>query len=72
MLDDGVYATVSEIGDAENISKSYVNRILRLALLAPDIMEAILARRAGDPFILENLGRPLPASWEAQRDRLGC
>ena len=39
MLDEGVYATVSEIGDAENISKSYVSRILRLALLAPDITE---------------------------------
>jgi hypothetical protein len=36
---------VSEIGDAENISKSYVSRILRLALLAPDIVEAILAGR---------------------------
>jgi hypothetical protein len=45
MLDEGVYATVSEIGDAENISKSYVSRILRLALLAPDIIEAILAGR---------------------------
>jgi hypothetical protein len=36
MLDDGVYASVSDIGDAENISKSYVSRILRLSLLAPD------------------------------------
>jgi hypothetical protein len=42
MLDEGIYATVSEIGDAENISKSYISRILRLALLAPDIVEAIL------------------------------
>jgi hypothetical protein len=50
----------------------WLSRILRLALLAPDIIEAILARRAGDPFIPENLERPLPASWEAQRDRLGC
>ena len=40
MLDDSVYASVSEIGDAENISKSYVSRILRLALLAPDVVEA--------------------------------
>jgi hypothetical protein len=30
---------VSEIGDTENISKSYISRILRLALLAPDIIE---------------------------------
>ena len=35
MLDEGVYASVSAIGDAENISKSYVSRILRLVLLAP-------------------------------------
>ena len=45
MLDKGLYMSVSEIGDAENISKSYVSRILRLALVAPDIVEAILAGR---------------------------
>ena len=67
MLDEGIYATVSEIGEAENISKSYVSRILRLALLAPDIVEAILAGRADQSLILEQLERPLPASWEEQR-----
>jgi hypothetical protein len=35
MLDEGMHASVSEIGDADNISKSYVNRILRLAVLDP-------------------------------------
>jgi hypothetical protein len=55
---------VSEIGDAENISKSYVSRILRLALLALDIVEAILAGRGHQGMILEKLERPLPASWE--------
>jgi hypothetical protein len=70
MLDDGVYASVSEIGDAENISKSYVSRILRLALLAPDIVEAILAGRAEGSPMLEQLERPLPASWKEQRDWL--
>jgi hypothetical protein len=40
MLDEGVYATVSELGDAENISKSYVSRICgsrcwRRTLLSP-------------------------------------
>jgi hypothetical protein len=62
-----VYSSVSEIGDAENISKSYVSRILRLALLAPDIVEAILAGRTDPCMILEQLERPLPASWEEQR-----
>ena len=43
MLDDDVCGTVGEIGDAENFSKSYFSWILRLALLAPDIIDAILA-----------------------------
>jgi hypothetical protein len=65
-----VYASVSEIGDAENISKSYVSWILRLALLAPDIVEPILEGRANQSPILERLERPLPASWEEQRARI--
>jgi hypothetical protein len=67
MLDDGVYASVSEIGDAENISKSYMSRILRLALLAPGIIEAIVAGRADQSLMLERLEQPLPSSWEEQR-----
>ena len=67
MLDDGVYTSVSEIGDAENISKSYVSRILRLALMAPDIIEAILAGRTDQGMMLEQVERPLPACWEEQR-----
>jgi hypothetical protein len=40
LLDEGVFTSVSEIGDAEKISTSYVSRILRLALLAPDMVES--------------------------------
>ena len=64
MLDDGVYTTVSEI------SKSYVSRILRLALLAPDLVEAILEGRTSQALMLETLERPLPTSWEEQRPRV--
>jgi hypothetical protein len=71
-LDEGVYTSVSEIGDAENISKSYVSRILRLALLAPDIVNEILAGRADQSLMLEQLERPLPASWEEQRLAFPC
>ena len=42
LLDEGVYGSIMEIAEAEGISKSYVSRILRLALLAPDIVEEML------------------------------
>jgi hypothetical protein len=44
-----------------------VNRILRLALLAPDLVERILAGTADQALVLEQLERPLPACWVEQR-----
>jgi hypothetical protein len=35
MLDEGVYSWGSEIGDAEDISKSYASRILRATSRQP-------------------------------------
>jgi hypothetical protein len=68
LLDDGVYTSVTEISEAEGINKSYISRILRLALLAPDTVEAVLAGKADQALMLERLERPLPASWEEQRE----
>jgi len=61
----------AEIGDAEKISKSYVSRILRLALLVPDMVEAILDGRSAQALTLERLKRPLPIrSWAEQPELL--
>lgn len=59
----GVYTSVSEIGDVENISKSYVRQILRLT---PDIVGRILDGRptAG----LAHFLKPFPVAWEQQRE----
>ena len=70
LLDRGVYGSVTEIAEAEKISKSYVSRILRLALLAPDFVEAILGGWADQRVMLERLERPLPMGWEEQRERI--
>jgi hypothetical protein len=67
LLDDGVCSTISEIGEAESIGKSYVSRIVRLALLAPDIIEALLAGSTHKRMMLEQLERPLPVDWVKQR-----
>lgn len=47
-----------------------MRRIPRCALLAPDVVEAILCGRVNRGLLLENLERPLPASWEAQLEHL--
>ena len=59
------------VSEAEGLRKPSVSRILRLALLAPDIVEAILTGRTDQGMVLEQLERPLPASWEEQRKHLG-
>jgi hypothetical protein len=58
--------------EAEGISKSYVSGTLRRALLAPDIIEAILAGRTDQGMMLEQMERPLPAGWEEQRVAFRC
>ena len=65
-----VCTSITNFAEAEGIGKSYVKQILRLALLAPDIVEAILAGRTDQSLMLERLGRPLPACWEEKRCRL--
>ena len=42
LLETGVYGTIEELAAAEKINSSYVSRVLRLTLLAPEIVEAIL------------------------------
>jgi hypothetical protein len=64
------YTPRSATSATPRTSRSYVSRILRLALLAPDIVEAILAGRTDQGMMLEQLERPLPASWEKQREQL--
>jgi hypothetical protein len=45
LLDDGTYASVSDIARAEKLDRTYVGDVLRLTLLAPDIVEAIVEGR---------------------------
>ncbi len=42
MLDDGKRASITEIAEAEKLDRSYLGAVLRLTLLAPDIVQAIV------------------------------
>ena len=61
---------MTDIAEVGRISKSYASRILRLALLAPDLVEAILGGWADQRVMLEKLERPLPVAWDEQRHRI--
>ena len=70
LLEEGQYGSVVELAEAEKINKSYVSRVLRLSLLAPPIIEAILNGRQPPTLGLPMLLEPLPVEWEAQHERL--
>jgi hypothetical protein len=67
MLENGEYSTIREIAESEKINESYVSRVLRLTLLAPDIVEAVLRGRQAPGVQLESLLRPFPVEWREQR-----
>jgi hypothetical protein len=66
-----VYVSLSEIAAAEKLSPSYVSRIARLAMLAPDLIEAILAGTLNQSIILDRLEKGVPPEWEEQRRVVG-
>jgi hypothetical protein len=67
LLEGGRFGTLAELADAERISRSYVCRVLRLTLLAPDIVERILDGRS--TVALPQLMQPFPVEWEQQREQ---
>ena len=70
MLETGRFATISELAAAEKINSSYVSRILRLALLAPDVVEAILDGRQPERMTLPGLMAGAQGHWGEQKVRL--
>ncbi|MFO1158502.1 MAG: hypothetical protein U1E60_06660 [Reyranellaceae bacterium] len=66
MLETGRYATIKEIAKAEKINPSYVSRALRLTLLAPATVEAILDGRASAAPTLAEAMKAFPVAWSKQ------
>ena len=66
MLDSGEFTSISELAEREGITVSYLTRLLRMTLLAPDLVGAILDGRQGLEVTLARLMEPFPAEWADQ------
>lgn len=69
LLETGDFSTIEEIAEAESINPSYVSRVLRMTLLAPEIVEAILAARQPEGLTMARAMRPFPLAWRHQSFR---
>jgi hypothetical protein len=63
----GVRATIEDLARVKGVAPSYVSRVLRLTLLAPEIVEAILDGRQPAELQLDDLLTGFPLEWERQR-----
>ncbi|SEP24533.1 Integrase core domain-containing protein, partial [Salinihabitans flavidus] len=68
MLEAGEFATIAELAECEGIAPSYMTRVLRLTLLAPDIVEAILDGKQGPTVTLARVLKPFPVEWNMRAE----
>ena len=69
LLETGDFATIEEIAKAENSDSSYVSRGLRMTLLAPEIVETILAGKQPEGLTMARAMQPFPLEWRRQSFR---
>ena len=67
MLESGEFTTIAELAEREGIAKPYLSRVLRMTLLAPNLVEAILDGHQAPEVTLARLLDPFPGEWEQQR-----
>jgi hypothetical protein len=71
MLESSHFASVTDLAKAERINLSYVCRVLRLTLLAPDITDALLDGKLDCRCQLSDFLQSIPLIWAEQREKLG-
>ena len=64
-------SNVNELANAVGKDRAYVARVLRLTLLAPEIIHAVLTGDLPDGFSADKLKQALPVLWSEQKEMLG-
>ena len=71
LIDSGTYSNTIELADAIGKDPAYVSRLIRLTLLAPEIVHAILAGTLQKTVSMETLRKDLPVRWADQKNLFG-
>ncbi|MBF0339740.1 MAG: hypothetical protein HQL95_02095 [Magnetococcales bacterium] len=71
MLESGKAPSLRALAEQEKVGESYMSKVLRLTLLAPDIVTAIIDGRQPDVMSWRELTKPFPSVWSEQRERWG-
>ena len=66
MLESGEFTTIAELAEREDIAFTYMARVLRLTLLTPHVVEAIVEGRHGPDVTLARVLAPFPVEWDRQ------
>ena len=67
MLESKIYRTVRDLAKAEHINEAYLGRVLRLTLMSPAIIEALLSGQQQADLALADLLKPFPIEWDKQQ-----
>jgi len=66
MLESGEFASISELAEKEGIAFTYMARLMRLSLLSPELVDAVIDGHQPANITLANLMDPFPANWKEQ------
>jgi len=69
LLESGEFSTIAELARREGIASSYMTRVLRLTLLAPDLVDAILRGQQGTEVTLARALGPFSVKWSEQAEQ---
>ena len=67
MLGKAIWRVLRQFAKAGNIKQTYTIRALRLTVLAPEVVEAILAGRQPEGMTLPRLMEGVATEWTEQR-----
>ena len=65
-LESGATATIEDVADAEGVTPAYIRRMLKLAYLAPVVLEKILVARISPAVSLKDMSAAADMSWGTQ------